>query len=96
MGSSLYLSIESASRNLTSEYEQLLKRLIDEKKARIAEVSSKPRSEKKVATLLSDVNFLEVELQRYQQSLAIFRTKGVPKVGRWGVPEVKEAAEHKG
>jgi hypothetical protein len=42
---------------------------------------------------MSDVRFLEVELQRYEQGMALFRTKGLPKVGRWGMPEVEVKRE---
>ena len=39
---------------------------------------------------MSDIRFLETELQRYQQGMALFRTKALPKVGRWGKPEAEE------
>ena len=71
---------------MTTEYEQLLTKMVDEKKAKIAELKGKKGKDKEVAALTSDVRFLEVELQRYQQGLALFRTKEIPKVGRWGKP----------
>jgi len=78
---------------MTTEYEQLLSRMIDDKKAKLAEVTGKRGMEKKTAALMSDVRFLEVELQRYQQGMALFRTKTLPKVGRWGKPEAEERKE---
>ncbi len=73
---------------MTTEYEQLLSQMINEKKAKLADLSGKGKA-KEVATLTSDIRFLEVELQRYQQGMALFRTKAVPKVGRWGKPETE-------
>lgn len=78
---------------MTTEYEQLLGRMIDEKKARLAELSGKKEKEKESAVIMSDVRFLEVELQRYQQGMALFRRKSLPKVGRWGMPEAEEKKE---
>jgi hypothetical protein len=78
---------------MTTEYEQLLSKMVDEKKAKLAEVTGKKGKEKETATLMSDIRFLEVELQRYQQGMALFRTKVLPKVGRWGKPETEEKKE---
>jgi len=78
---------------MTTEYEQLLSRMIDDKKAKLAEAAGRRGMEKKTAALMSDVRFLEVELQRYQQGMALFRTKSLPKVGRWGKPEAEEKKE---
>ncbi len=79
-----------ASRHLTTEYEDMLRKLIDEKKARIAEFADRKAKKKSISNLTSDIRFLEVELYRYQQSMSLFRTKGLPKVGRWGKPEAPE------
>jgi len=79
---------------LTTEYEQLLAGMVNEKKAKIVEMKGKKGKDKELAALSSDVRFLEVELQRYQQGMALFRTKGVPKVGRWGKPEEEGKKEH--
>ena len=80
---------------MTTEYEQLLAGMVSEKKAKMAELKGKKGKEKELAALTSDVRFLEVELQRYQQGMALFRTKDVPKVGRWGKPETEgHKAEH--
>jgi arginine utilization protein RocB len=78
---------------MTTEYEQLLSKMVDEKKAKLAEVTGKKGKEKESATIMSDIRFLEVELQRYQQGMALFRTKSLPKVGRWGNPEAEEKRE---
>lgn len=78
---------------MTTEYEQLLAGMVGEKKAKMAELKGKKGKEKQLAALTSDVRFLEVELQRYQQGMALFRTKEIPKVGRWGKPE-SEGKEH--
>jgi len=78
---------------LTTEYEQLLSKMVSERKAKLAEVTGKKGKEKESATLMSDIRFLEVELQRYQQGMALFRTKTLPKVGRWGKPETEGKKE---
>jgi hypothetical protein len=78
---------------MTTEYEQLLSKMVDEKKAKLAELTGKKGKEKDTAALMSDIRFLEVELQRYQQGMALFRTKSLPKVGRWGKPEAEERKE---
>jgi hypothetical protein len=78
---------------MTTEYEQLLSRMVDEKKAKLAEVTGKKGKEKESVAIMSDIRFLEVELQRYQQGMALFRTKSLPKVGRWGKQEIEEKKE---
>lgn len=78
---------------MTTEYEQLLAKMVDDKKAKLAELTGKKGTEKETSTLMSDIRFLEVELQRYQQGMALFRTKTLPKVGRWGKPEAEEKKE---
>jgi hypothetical protein len=74
---------------MTTEYEQLLSKMVSEKRAKLAELTGKKGTEKESASLVSDIRFLEVELQRYQQGMALFRTKTLPKVGRWGKPEIE-------
>ncbi|MBI3859977.1 MAG: hypothetical protein HY296_07070 [Thaumarchaeota archaeon] len=78
---------------MTTEYEQLLAGMAQEKKAKAAELKGKKGKEKELASVNSDIKFLEVELQRYQQGLALFRTKDLPKVGRWGRLETEEHKE---
>jgi len=78
---------------MTTEYEQLLAKMVDEKKTKLTELTGKKGKEKESAALMSDIRFLEVELQRYQQGMALFRAKSLPKVGRWGKPESEERKE---
>jgi len=78
---------------LTTEYEQLLSKMVSDRKAKLAEATGKKGKGKERAALQSDIRFLEVELQRYQQGMALFRTKELPKVGRWGKPEAEEKRE---
>jgi len=78
---------------LTTEYEQLLAAMITEKKAKMAELKGRSGKEKQMAGLQSDIRFLEVEMERYQQGMALFRSKNLPKVGRWGRPETEEHKE---
>ena len=67
--------------------------MVTERKAKLVEVTGKKGKEKESAALMSDIRFLEVELQRYQQGMALFRTKTIPKVGRWGKEETEEKKE---
>ena len=78
---------------MTTEYEDLLSGMVRDKKAKVSELSGKKGKEKKLASLASDIRFLEVEIQRYQQGMALFRSKNLPKVGRWGQPEAGEKKE---
>lgn len=78
---------------MTTEYEQLLSKMVSDRKAKLAEATGKKGKGKERAALQSDIRFLEVELQRYQQGMALFRTKELPKVGRWGKPEAEEKRE---
>lgn len=78
---------------MSTEYEQLLSKMVDEKKAKLAELTRKKGKEKESAAIMSDIRFIEIELQRYQQGMALFRTKTLPKVGRWGKSETEEKKE---
>jgi hypothetical protein len=78
---------------MTTEYEVLLAKMVEERKAKLTELTGKKGKEKESAALMSDIRFLEVELQRYQQGMALFRTKPLPKVGRWGKPETEGKKE---
>ena len=75
---------------MVTEYEQLLAHMIEEKSAKLAELRGKKGKEKAISTLESDIAFLKVELGRYEQGMALFRSKTLPKVGRWGKPETDE------
>jgi hypothetical protein len=74
---------------LTTEYEQLLTAMVSEKKTKVAELTGKKGKEKELDALASDIRFLEVELQRYQQGMTLFRSRNPPKVGRWGKSETE-------
>ena len=78
---------------MTTEYEQLLSGMVSEKKAKVTRLTGKQGKDKEIAALMSDIRYLEVEIQRYQQGMTLFRTKPLPKVGRWGRPETEEAKE---
>ncbi len=78
---------------MTTEYEQLLSTMVGERKAKLAELTGKKGKDKETSALKEDIRYLEVELQRYQQGMALFRTKTLPKVGRWGKPETEEKKE---
>ena len=80
---------------LVTEYEHLLQQMYDEKRLKLEELKGKKNKEKEMRNLLSDLKFIEVELHRYQQGMSLFRSKGVPKVGRWGKPETEEHREEK-
>jgi hypothetical protein len=75
---------------MTTEYEQLLSAMVVEKRGKVAELTGRKGKEKELAALASDIRFLEVELQRYQQGMALFRSRNLPKVGRWGKQETEE------
>ena len=78
---------------MTTEYEQLLAGMVGEKRAKVTELTGRKGKEKEIGALMSDIRFLEVELQRYQQGMTLFRSKPLPKVGRWGKPEAEEPKE---
>ena len=82
--------------DVTTEYERLLSGMISEKRAKLAELTGKQGTEKAVTAVATDIRFLEVELQRYQQGMKLFRSTQLPKVGRWGRPETEESTEEKG
>jgi len=72
---------------LATEYEQLLQQMLDEGRTKLEALKAKGVSEKQVREQESNLRFVEVELQHYRQGMALFRTKNLPKVGRWGIPE---------
>ena len=84
---------EVGDPGLTTEYEQLLAQMAQEKRAKAAELTGKKGKVKELTAVMADIRFLEVELQRYQQGMALFRTKDLPKVGRWGKSEAREHKE---
>ncbi len=78
---------------MTTEYEELISGMVKEKRAKVAELTGKKGKDKELAALSSDIRFLEVELGRYQQGMSLFRSKNLPKVGRWGRPENEGSKE---
>ena len=77
---------------MSSEYEQLLRQLLQDRQSKLEELRSGKGEQKRIDQILSEINFVEAELERYDRGLAIFRSKSVPKVGRWGKPEEGEHA----
>lgn len=74
---------------MVTEYEQLLTGIIAEKKEKLdaLKAAKGKDSQKKIDALLSEIGYVEEELGRYQRGMTLFRSKGLPKVGRWGKPE---------
>ena len=75
---------------MATEYESMLQELLDERRARLDGLLNKMGegdTNEKVREIASEMRFIEVELGRYRQGMAIFRTKNLPKVGRWGKPD---------
>lgn len=79
---------------MTTEYEQLLGRLLEEKRAKLATMTLGKDGQKKLDGVLSDIRYIELEIDHYQRGLTLFRSKSVPKVGRWGKPESEEHVAH--
>jgi hypothetical protein len=78
---------------LVTEYEQLLSDMVRERKAKVEELRGQKGRQKEIDALLSEIGFIEVELQRYDRGLRLFRSKNLPKVGRWGKPGAGPAGE---
>ena len=73
---------------MVTEYEQLLSDMLKERRGKLESLkAAKGKNQKKIEAVLSEIGFVEVELERYQRGLTLFRSKGLPKVGRWGKPE---------
>jgi hypothetical protein len=71
---------------LVTEYEQLLGDMLKERRARLEELKARKGKSRQIETLMSEIGFLQAELERYQGGLTLFRSKRLPKVGRWGKP----------
>jgi len=77
---------------LVTEYEQLLSDMLKERREKLESLKAgKGKNQKKIEALVSEIGFVEVELERYRRGLTLFRTKGLPKVGRWGKPEASRS-----
>lgn len=80
---------------MATEYEDLLSEMLDERKAKLEQLEKQAGTEKAAQELRAELRFIEVELARYRNGVALFRRKSVPKAGRWGKPEdVEEPAGH--
>ncbi|MDA4134567.1 MAG: hypothetical protein OK441_03245 [Thaumarchaeota archaeon] len=71
---------------MATEYEDLLSEMLDERRAKLEHLEQ-AGNEKAAQELKAELRFIEVELARYRNGLALFRRKSVPKAGRWGKPE---------
>ncbi len=80
---------------MVTEYEQLLSDMLKERmeKLEVLKANKGGKNRKKVEALESEIGFVKVELERYQRGLTLFRSKGLPKVGRWGKPETSQPGE---
>ena len=79
---------------MVTEYEQLLGEMLKERKERLETMkASKGSDKKKTDVLLSEIGFIEGELERYRRGMTLFRSKELPKVGRWGKPEAAQQGE---
>lgn len=89
-----FAGVETSDSTLVTEYEQLLQKMYEERRLKLEELKGKKKKkEKEVQTLQNDLKFIEVELHRYQQGMSLFRSKGPPKVGRWGRAETEPHKE---
>jgi len=77
---------------LSSEYERLLRQLLQDRRSTLEKLMSENGEQRQIDRVLSEIKFVQAELERYDRGLAIFRSKPVPKVGRWGKPEEDEHA----
>ncbi len=79
---------------LVTEYEQLLGDMLKERREKLEGLrAAKGKNRKEIDALLSEIGFVQGELDRYQRGLALFRTKGLPRVGRWGKQETGQPEE---
>jgi hypothetical protein len=79
---------------LVTEYEQLLTAMLKERRERLEALKAgSGKSKRKIDALLSEIGYVEVELERYQRGMTLFRSKDLPKVGRWGKPETSQQGE---
>lgn len=79
---------------MVTEYEQLLSSMLKERREKLEALKAgSGKSKKKIDALLSEIGYVEVELERYQRGMTLFRSKDLPKVGRWGKPETSQQGE---
>jgi len=76
---------------MVTEYEELLAGMLVEKREKLQALKAgNGKNRKKIEALLSEISFVEVELERYQRGMTLFRSNDLPKVGRWGKPETSQ------
>lgn len=78
---------------MVTEYEQLLSTMLKERKDKLEALKAGKGNKKKIDALVSEISYVEVELERYRRGMTLFRSKGLPKVGRWGKPESPQQGE---
>ncbi len=79
---------------MVTEYEQLLGDMLKERRERLEALKvGKGRNKKKIDVLVSEIGFVEGELERYRRGMTLFRSKDLPKVGRWGRLEASQHGE---
>jgi hypothetical protein len=79
---------------LVTEYEQLLGEMLKERREKLEALKAgKGKNQRKIDAVLSEIGFVEGELESYRRGLTLFRTKELPKVGRWGKPEASQHGE---
>ncbi len=78
---------------MVTEYEQLLGDMLKERKERLEALKAKGSNKKKIDALLTEIGFVQGELDRYKRGLTLFRVKDLPKVGRWGKAETAPPGE---
>ncbi|MDA4115456.1 MAG: hypothetical protein OK442_02740 [Thaumarchaeota archaeon] len=79
---------------MVTEYEQLLTTMLKERREKLEALKAGGgKSKKRIDALLSEIGYVQVELERYQRGMALFRSKDLPKVGRWGKPETSPQGE---
>ena len=79
--------VKSESPVLVTEYEQLLGDMLEERRAKLEGLKARKGRRSQIEALMSEIGFVESELARYRGGLVLFRSKQLPKVGRWGKPE---------
>jgi len=90
----LYILMIGEEPALVTEYEQLLTGMLRERREKLEAIKAGKRTTKKqLEALQSEIGFVQGELERYQRGLTLFRTKELPKVGRWGKPETSQQGE---
>jgi hypothetical protein len=80
---------------LVTEYEELLSGMLKDRreKLELLKATQGKKNKKQIDAVQSEISYIQVELERYQRGLKLFRTKDLPKVGRWGKPETSPQGE---